>query len=131
MVNLSRTFIRSHFGRCATALTIGTLSGLALAQSVPLSFFASPDIYKVIAENDQYRVIQVTWKPGERDQPHAHPMAAVYFLTDCVLRSHAPDGTTQQAPRKAGFARVQPAVAEHSVENIGPADCQAIMFEPK
>ncbi len=42
-------------------------TGLAIAQTVPHSLIASPEIYKVIAENEQYRVIEVTWKPGQRD----------------------------------------------------------------
>ena len=44
----------------------------ALAQVVPPDFAASPDIYKAIAENDKYRVIEVKWKPGQKDQAHSH-----------------------------------------------------------
>lgn len=53
-------------------------SGSALAQGLPRSFEASPDIYKVIAEDTRYRIIAVTWKPGQRDQLHSHPASAVY-----------------------------------------------------
>lgn len=124
---------------CAVRFVIGSLfalaalgaSGTAIAQTVPLSIVASPEIYKVIAENEQYRVIEVTWKPGQRDQFHSHPMNGGYFLTDCALRYYAPDGKFTDGERKAGRAFVQPAVPSHSLENIGQSVCKLIMFEPK
>jgi hypothetical protein len=89
-------------------------------------------VYKVIAENDQFVVVQVAWKPGQADQMHSHPAAAVYFLDDCTLRFRLPDGSSRDTDfPKAGKAVVQAAVPAHSVENIGPAECRMIMFEPK
>jgi mannose-6-phosphate isomerase-like protein (cupin superfamily) len=102
-----------------------------VAQTLPHSFVASPDVYKVIAENDQYRVIAVTWKPGQRDVWHSHPTAAVYNLTECKMRNHSPDGKSRDAENKAGAARVNPPVVSHSLENIGQTECKLIMFEPK
>jgi hypothetical protein len=103
----------------------------AAAQVAPRSFVASPDVYKVVAENEQYLVIEVTWKPGQRDQFHSHPVAGTYWLTDCAVRVHAPDGTFQESSRTAGRAGVQSPIASHSFENISKADCRLIMFEPK
>lgn len=40
------------------------------------SYVASPDVYKVIAESNNTRVILATWKPGQRDAWHSHPPAA-------------------------------------------------------
>jgi mannose-6-phosphate isomerase-like protein (cupin superfamily) len=105
--------------------------GTASPQGVPRSFVASPDVYKVIAQDDKYLVIEVTWKPGQRDQFHSHPAAAVYRLTDCNTRSYRPDGTFQENVRKAGQSAVQAPIVSHSVENIGNSDCKIIMFEPK
>lgn len=108
------------------ALTIGT----AGAQGLPRSFEASPDVYKVIAANAQYRVIAVTWKPGQRDQLHSHPASAVYYLTDCSLRVHLPDGSFREGKPVAGAAIVQAPIAGHVLENTGSSDCKLIMFEP-
>jgi len=105
-------------------------TGAALAQVSPRSFEASPDIYKVIAQNAQYRVIAVTWKPGQRDQLHSHPASAVYYLTDCSVRIHLPDGTSRDAKPPAGAAIVQPPIPGHILENTGASDCKLIMFEP-
>lgn len=120
----------------ARTLTLGALSlGLialhpAQAQEVPRSFAASPDIYKVIAQNEQYKVIAVTWKPGQKDVVHSHPASAVYYLTDCTLRVHAQDGTFRDAQPKAGSAVVQAPIPGHVLENTGSSDCRLIMFEP-
>ena len=108
------------------ALTTGTV----LAQGLPRSFEASPDIYKVIAENAQYRVIAVTWKPGQRDQLHSHPASAVYYLTDCSVRVHMPDGTSRDFNPRSGTAIVQAPIPGHVLENTGASECKIIMFEP-
>lgn len=113
----------------ATCTGLG-VAAPASAQQLPRSFDASPDIYKVIAQNEQYKVIAVTWKPGQKDVLHSHPANAVYYLTDCSLRVHAPDGTTRDAQPKAGFALVQGAIPGHVLENTGTGDCRLVMFEP-
>lgn len=114
---------------CVLSLGLGP-SALAQAQTLPRSYQASPDIYQVIAQNDQFKVIAVTWKPGQRDVVHSHPANAVYYLTDCSLRIHAPDGSSRDAQPRAGAAIVQQAIPGHVLENFGSADCRLVMFEP-
>jgi mannose-6-phosphate isomerase-like protein (cupin superfamily) len=100
--------------------------------AAPRSFLASPEIYKVIAENEQYRVIAATWKPGQRDNWHSHGApAAGYNVTDCTVRLHSPDGKSTDIKSKAGDARVGAQVPSHSLENTGSAECKLILFEPK
>lgn len=114
------------------ALSLGfftTCSALA-QQLLPRSFAVSPDIYKLVAQNDQYKVIAVTWKPGQKDVLHSHPANAVYYLTDCTLRIHAQDGSFRDAKPKAGAAIVQAPIPGHVLENIGATDCRLVMFEP-
>lgn len=117
---------------CLAALVLtASLAGCASAPPVPRSFEASPDIYRVMAENGRFRLIEVTWKPGQRDRMHSHPEAAGYALTNCMVRAHFRDGTTATYPFKAGTGNVQDAIAAHSIENIGTSDCKIIMFEPR
>ena len=33
----------------------------------------NPDIYKVLFENEEIRVLELTWEPGEREAMHSHP----------------------------------------------------------
>lgn len=118
--------------RLLFALTVLGTTGSAIAQAVPHSLVASPDIYKVIAENDQYRVIEVTWKAGQQDKMHSHPASAVYYPMDCNLRGYGSAGTVVgERLNKAGTAIVQKPIPSHFVENIGQSTCKLIMFEPK
>jgi len=106
---------------------------LAFAQDAPRAFAASPDVYKVIAESETHRIILVTWKPGQRDEFHSHPAGmGVYYVTDCKLSGHPPEGKPTQGERKAGLARFQPKPTKsHSVENVGSSECRIVLFEPK
>ena len=112
------------------ALTLGffTLTS-AQIQQLPRSFVASPGIYKVAAQNEQYKVIAVTWRPGQKDALHSHPANAVYYLTDCSLRIHEQDGAFRDVQPKAGSAIVQAQIPGHVLENIGTTDCRLVMFE--
>jgi hypothetical protein len=100
-----------------------------LADDAPRSYVASPDVYKVIAEDGKTRVILATWRPGQRDQWHSHPPTGVYFLTDCETRIHTPDGKFVDSSRKAGFAVVQATIPSHSFEKRSNAECRVIIVE--
>lgn len=114
----------------AAGLAALALSGPVGAQPMPRSYDASPDIYRVIAQGEPFKVIAVRWAPGQKDVMHAHPANAVYYLTDCILRIHLTDGSWREAQPRAGVAIVQPPIAAHVIENIGPAECRLVMFEP-
>ncbi len=103
-----------------------------LAQNPPPSYIAASDVYKLLAENDQFRVIQATWKPGQRDAWHSHAGAlASYLLTDCKSRVHTPDGKYQERSRKAGEANFSPIIASHAIENVGTTECRLVIVERK
>jgi hypothetical protein len=104
----------------------------AMAQSAPPSYQADPDVYKVIFEDQNFRVIAATWKKGVHDKPHSHPVPSVaYVLTDCMSRVYGPDGKTRESSSKAGTAHAVPIIQSHSAENIGPADCSMVFVERK
>jgi quercetin dioxygenase-like cupin family protein len=115
-------------------LTAGALvmaAGACLAQTAAPDFTASPDVYRVRAENDKFRVVEATWRPGQRDQFHSHPTKSTYWVTDCSARFHRPDGSTYNMTFSAGTSGIEPPVDSHSVENVGKSDCKAVMFELK
>src|SRR5512142_1873140 len=93
----------------ACVSVIGLAPGYSVAaEEPPRSLVASPDIYKVIGENEQYRIIEATWKPGQRDKLHSHgATVATYWLTDCHTRNYLPDGKTTENQRKAGSAAIR------------------------
>jgi hypothetical protein len=125
-MNRLPTFILS-----AAALAL-TASFAALAQTAPPTYQGDPDVYKVIFEDQNFRVIATTRKKGVHDKEHGHPLPSiVYNITDCTTKTYTPDGKTSEVTRKAGSASAVPVIPSHSAENIGPADCQQIFVERK
>jgi hypothetical protein len=116
----------------ASAIASIAIVGAAAAQSSPPTYQGDPDVYKVILENENFRVISATWKKGSTDKPHSHPVAfVVYPITDCTIRLHNPDGSTRINESKAGTPLAGPITASHTAENISDHDCQAIFIERK
>jgi quercetin dioxygenase-like cupin family protein len=124
---------------CRVAIALGATvifsvapAAILMAQSSPPTFQADPSVYKVIFENESFRVIAATWKAGQTDQPHSHPVPSViYALNDCTLKITNPDGTTRDLVSKAGAAAAIPITASHSAHNVGSTDCQAVFVERK
>ena len=124
--------------RALTFAALSTVAGLhlpssaALAQTAPPSYQGDPDVYKVIFEDQSFRVIASTRKKGVHDKVHGHPVPSIiYFLTDCTTKQYGADGKTSESTSKAGTVRAVPIIASHSAENTGPADCQTIFVERK
>ena len=119
---------RALLGLGAAAIWIAS----AAAQNAPPSYEADPTVYKVIFEDQNFRVIAATWKKGATDKPHSHPLPfVVYALDDCTLRVHNPDGTTRELKNKVGGANAGPITSSHTAENPGESDCRAIFVERK
>jgi len=118
---------------CAFALLLGAipLSSHATAQTSPPPWEASPDVYKVIGETAQYRIILATWKPGQIDSPHSHKAGLAVYLTDCALRNHRPENAPVDNAFKAGQTRSTSGTPSHRTENIGNADCQLLHIDMK
>lgn len=121
----------------SVAISLVVAGGLAvpfsvLAADAPLSYKAAPDTYKLLFENDQFRVILQTSKPGARDALHSHSALVTYRLSDCTGRLHFPDGkSTDPTPRKRGSVAYLPAQPSHSFENVGKTDCEGLIVERK
>lgn len=111
----------------ATASIVSTA-----AQDAPPSYQADPAVYKVIFENQNFRVIVATWKKGATDKPHSHPLPfVVYALDDCSVLVRNPDGTSRELKNHAGTASAGPITSSHTAENLGEADCRALLVERK
>lgn len=127
MNNTNRIAVAAPLAVFATLLCAS-----AAAQTVQPSHLANPDIYKVIAQDDRYIVMEVTWKAGQKDNMHSHPKGlVVHFLTDCHSRVTTPDGKATESKRKAGETRISPPVVAHTFENLATTDCKHIHVEAK
>lgn len=123
--------IRKSFRTLAYLIGATSISSNVLAQSSPPSWEASRDVYKVIGETAQYRIILGTWKPDQSDNPHSHTPGLVVYLSDCNLRNHRPGMAPDDYAVKAGDFRPIAGIGSHHVENIGKTDCQLIHVEKK
>jgi quercetin dioxygenase-like cupin family protein len=90
----------------------------------------SPDNYKVLLENDQVCVLEMTLKAGESDVMHSHPNETVYFEAGGSVVVHLPDGSTSEMEPPDGLVVAFDAWT-HRVQNVGTTDIRAIIFEPK
>ena len=90
----------------------------------------SADNYKVLLENDEVRVLEMSLHAGQSDVEHSHPTETVYFITGGKVKIHLPDGQSDEAEIPDGFAMYHEAWT-HRVENVGDTDMHAIIFEPK
>jgi quercetin dioxygenase-like cupin family protein len=86
--------------------------------------------YKVEYENEEVRVLRITYGAHEKSVMHEHPANVAVFLTDGRVRFTLPDGTTQDAPAKAGtFA--WDGGGKHLPENIGDQLLEVLLVELK
>lgn len=121
--------ISKQFALGAAALS---LACSAAAQDAPLSYLAAPAVYKLLAEDANFRVILATWQPGQKDVQHSHSATAAYRLTDCSTRATGADGKVLgEGSAKAGTAALQGTINSHSLENIGTAECRILLVERK
>jgi len=86
--------------------------------------------YKVEFENDQVRVLRVTYAPGEKSVMHEHPNVVAVFLSDALGQFTFPDGKTVPVTTKAGQVIWDPA-GKHLPENTGDKSFQVIVVELK
>jgi quercetin dioxygenase-like cupin family protein len=125
--------LKAHvLGRVIGAGVVALSPLIGSSQEAPLANVANPGVYKVLQENDQFRVVLATWKPGQRDEFHSHPASATYTLTPCKARLHGPGNKVLAEPEiQGGHALLQPPIASHSFENIGSSECQILIVERK
>lgn len=116
----------------ATSAAAIMMASAAAADNAAPSYQGDPETYKVVFEDQNFRVIAATWKKGVTDKPHSHPVPfVVYALDDCTIRVHNPDGSTRALDNKSGAVFTGAITTSHTAENVSANDCHAIMVERK
>lgn len=92
---------------------------------------ASPDIYEFMGSDPKVKVLLATWKPGQRDEFHGHPATTLYAITDIQGNLYDADDKATPFTMKAGEARFEDPVKEHSFENTGPSPAQMLIVEKR
>lgn len=86
--------------------------------------------YKVTFENEQVRILKITYGAKEKSVMHEHPNAIAVFLTDGRVKFNLPDGKTQEVSAKAGQSQWTPA-GKHLPENMGDKPLEVVLIELK
>jgi hypothetical protein len=112
-------------------LVVGALSaGFLLAQTTTNfdkwwtpendALAAAPQNHKLLFENDEVRVLEVTVHPGVREALHAHRYPSVlYYISSAHMREHSPGVSPVDHPRKEdGGVVFLPVGPPHQMENM-------------
>ena len=113
--------------RVLVLLVVGLAVSPAFAQD---AVKVDPNHYKVEFENDQVRVLRVTYGPHEKSVMHEHPASVAIFLTDASVKFTLPDGKSQEETGKVGQARYSEA-GKHLPENLLAKPMAVIVVELK
>jgi len=105
-----------------------TLAAVAVVAQDPVQVDAKH--YKVTFENEQVRILRVTYGPKEKSVMHEHPNAVAVFLADGQIKFALPDGKTQDADVKAGQSIWSPG-GKHLPENTGDKPFDLVLIELK
>jgi ketosteroid isomerase-like protein/quercetin dioxygenase-like cupin family protein len=116
----------------AVALAIVGLAGAwgAATASAQDAAAVDPAHYKVAFENDQVRVLRITYGPHEKSVMHSHPAGVVVFLNDLSGRFTMPGGKTEDHQVEAGTVQWTEA-SSHQPENLGDKPFEVIQIEMK
>ena len=81
-------------------------------------------------DNPRVRVLDVTLKPGEKENTHAHPAYVVYVIEGGKVRNHATDGKIVEYELKTGEVVYRDPLT-HWAENIGTTTLRLVVVELK
>jgi quercetin dioxygenase-like cupin family protein len=101
--------------------------GVAIAQDPTV---VDAKHYKVTFENEQVRILKITYGSKEKSVMHEHPNAVAVFLTDGQVKFQLPDGKVVDATVKAGDSMFTPG-GKHLPENVGDKTFEVVLVELK
>ena len=112
-------------------LIVGSVIALATSMAVAQDpTVVDAKHYKVMFENDQVRILKITYGPKEKSVMHEHPNAVAVFLTDGQIKFELPDGKSEDAAVKAGQAMFT-AGGKHLPQNVGDKPFEVVLVELK
>jgi quercetin dioxygenase-like cupin family protein len=89
-----------------------------------------PKHYKVELENDQVRVLRITYGPHEKSPMHEHPAGVAVAITDALVKFTLADGKSEERPFKAGQI-LWIAAEKHAPENLSDKPLEIVLTEVK
>ena len=89
----------------------------------------SPEIYEVLLENDDVKVMLVSFMPGQGDKMHDHNPMTFHVLEGGKARVTLPDGSVNERDIPSGFTGYNPEGQRHQVTNIGDNQVRILLVE--
>lgn len=141
LVNRSMRLERSSVRLAAVAI-VGLVAGVVASAQASFAdrwwrpeldaTTAAPKHHKVLLENDEVRVLEVTVAPGEREPLHVHRYPAVMIIdTSPHMVEHLQDGSSRDLGIRPPGTRWFPVMQGHAMENVGNVPLHAIRVELK
>jgi beta-alanine degradation protein BauB len=103
------------------------LSSTGFAQDVVA---LKPDTHKLLVDNDDVRVYEAIYKPGEKAPMHSHPKHIVYVLSGGKITMTGKDGKKVERTMAAGDVIENPPLI-HATENTGDTEVKVLIVELK
>jgi quercetin dioxygenase-like cupin family protein len=91
-------------------------------------FEVSPNLYKILSDTLNIRMLEGTYAPGDSSLMHAHPDFALYVLEGGTVELTSESGEKQTMEFAKDMAVVLPA-DNHSAKNIGESTLKLIVVE--
>jgi quercetin dioxygenase-like cupin family protein len=106
-------------------------SSVEKMQELILPEEVSPEVYKVLLENDDVKVLEVTFAPGQSDLMHEHGVLTYYGIKGGKLQNTLPDGTVREMEAPDGFVGHGDKIVKHQMKNVGTDTARFILVEHK
>jgi quercetin dioxygenase-like cupin family protein len=91
----------------------------------------SPDMYRVLLENEHVRVVSYEIPPGAKDHWHTHPPKVSYTINGGRLRITTDDGESFEVDEIADTAAWMGKLGRHYAENTGDTSIRILLVEIK
>ncbi|HJT79878.1 MAG TPA: cupin domain-containing protein, partial [Chthoniobacterales bacterium] len=107
-------------------VALGCARALSAAEEDPVKL--APDMYRMILQNRQVRVVEAAIKPGATVPMHEHPDSVIYVIKGGRVRFTDEKGRSKDVELKNGEVQFRDH-EEHAVQNIGKNEIRVLHVE--
>jgi len=91
----------------------------------------SPDVYKILLDNDKVKVTEATFEPDQSDKMHEHGVMTFYTASGGKAQNTLADGTVREMEISDNFTGHGEKILKHQMKNIGEKTIKVILVEHK
>ena len=108
----------------------------AMLLSLPGKIFSQdavtlmPGMHKILLDNDDVKVYEAIYKPGDKVPMHSHPKHIVYVMSGGKMTFTNKEGKKEERITESGKVMDSPPVS-HMTENTGDTEIKVLVVELK